>query len=193
MKENFGGYEYNFETNKFIRDVNSAITYRKGLVSPKSYVVVLRDPITRWLSGLAQCFYGDNPTHWKNIRYDKIFEQVVFDEHTAPQSLFLKGIESEITTWFYCDDNLVDNVKHWVHKKFGTDVKSLDFNIDNVYNVSKSGPEHPQYKITQQQIIDSMKKVLDDNPKYVERLRSFYASDYELISKVNFQCQALRP
>ena len=70
MKENFGGYLYDWRNNRFRADVDSAVTLRRALEAVKSYVVILRDPISRWITGFAQSFWGwnvDDPNYYRNL------------------------------------------------------------------------------------------------------------------------------
>ena len=185
LKENFGGYEYNFVTNSWIGDVNSAVTKKYALQAPKTYVVALRDPVQRWQSGFAQCWYGSDPAHpgfYRNQGWDSIFSQVVFDEHTAPQHVFLEGIDFANTVWFGCDQWLTVNFGQWLKTYFHSTVRGLDQDPCNVYNVSARGPVHHTTGLSQQEIITEVAAVLDMHPEYVERLREFYQQDYALIS-----------
>jgi hypothetical protein len=192
MKENFGGYEYNFLTNQFLGTPTSKITKVHGLGVELTYVVILRDPIDRWLSGAAQSFYGCSPTNinfFTNIKNDQLFSQIVFDEHTAPQTLFLSNLDKSKVTWFNCNVSLIKNVSSWMQEKFNEQVTTLDQNAGNKYNISNQGVPNQFDSVTgwtQQQIINELKIRLDSDPTYLQNLKNFYKDDYKLRESVKF-------
>lgn len=189
MKENFGGFEYDWHANRFLDTVSSSITLKKGLQAKKKYLVILRDPISRWITGFAQAFWGWDPTHpnyYANLLPDLWFKQIHFDDHTRRQIDFLQGLDHESTTWFDCSQNLVQNVRDWMKGRFDHEIRDLDDDQDNGYNVAARGRQWPTNGITQQQIIDRVKTVIDQNPSYIQRLREFYQPDFDLRSRVEF-------
>ena len=53
------------------------------------YFAIIRDPIDRWVSGMAT-FFGDAVY---DLNFDALVKKVWHDKHTAPQSLYLAGYE----------------------------------------------------------------------------------------------------
>ena len=187
MKENFGGFKFDRINNLFLSEVSSIITAQRGLIAPKKYLVILRDPVSRWLSGFAQHFWEWDPLHIGHYAHqpaDFWFQTVNFDEHTRPQIHFLHELDYENTIWFDCDANLIDNVKSWMAGKFDHKIEGLDNNLDNRYNVTDRTPG--KYGVSKQQVIDHVQSVLDCNPAYKQKLLDFYQEDIALRKSVEF-------
>ena len=86
-----------------------------------------RDPVSRWISGLNEfmCRYKA-PTEWviKQVKNKKY----VFDEHTAPQHLFLRLCSDYNGTikLLKLDNHLNDKVNNFLRTFKGRDHKDLD-------------------------------------------------------------------
>lgn len=189
MKENFGGYLYDWQANVFKASVNSAITLRRGLRAVKHYVVILREPIDRWITGFAQrCWGGDprDPNFYLNMSPDQWFDSILDDDHTRPQVQFISGLDHSAVTWFDCDSNLTALARGWITQRFDQTVNDPGDAPDNGHNLSAYGKAWPDTGVTQQQIIDHIDRVLSDRPDYVERLSMIYHKDLELRQSVEF-------
>lgn len=193
MKNNFGGWQYNFRTNQF--DDNVPDEVRAWLKTPNAsiYVIVLRDPIERWLSGSAQAFYEcdpDDPEFFMNWPDNLIFNTVVFDEHTAPQTLFLKGIDLSQVVWFDCTDRLTTHVVEWSQDKFPITPKPANSYENNAYKISSlNKPQRLDINPknwTMMQCIDALKNRLFSNNEHVDKIKKFYKDDYNLRQSVEF-------
>ena len=188
MKENFGGYLYDWRNNRFRADVDSAVTLRRGLEAVKSYVVILRDPISRWITGFAQSFWGWNvndPNYYRNLSPDQWMDLIPSDDHTRPQIGYLDGLDLNKTTWFDCDQQLTGHATEWITKRFDQSVRGIDQDPDNGYNVSSRGRPWPESGVTQQMIIDHVRAATSD-AVYQDRLRAIYQQDYDLRDRVEF-------
>ena len=72
--------------------------YHSDNLYHKHSLIVLRDPVDRWLSGIAEYFF----LYHKNLDFahisrpflDLIFDRVAFDDHTEKQILFIKVASS---------------------------------------------------------------------------------------------------
>ena len=165
------------------------------------YVVILRDPVTRWISGAAQAFSGcspQSPHFFLNIGFNAIFDHVVFDEHTAPQTMFLDEINHDRTVWFNCDSGITENWNSWIianNLVQQLTISTRDVN-KNSYNISALAMPQSFYEWpsgeslhtgwTQQQIIDTLTDHLNTCPIHLEQLKNFYKKDYELIQSIRF-------
>lgn len=188
MKENFGGYRYDWHHNIFKADVNSDITRRRGLQAIKSYVVILRDPIERWLTGFAQSFWGwdlRDPAYYRNLSPDQWIDLIPNDDHTRLQLEYLQGLDVTAATWFDCGPELTDCVTKWIKNCFDTDVRGLDDDEQNGYNISNRGRPWPTTGVTQQMIIDHVRAATAQS-HYQDRLRDIYRADYDLRDRVEF-------
>ena len=188
MKENFGGYLYDWHNNQFRADVTSAITMRKGLQAIKRYVVILRDPVDRWVTGFAQSFWGwdvNDPNYYRNLSPDQWIDLIPRDDHTRPQTEYIQGLDTTATTWFDCDQQLTDHATQWIQARFDQPVRPLDQDPDNGYNVSSRGRPWPTTGVTQQMIIDHV-RAATAHARYQDRLRDIYQQDYDLRARVEF-------
>jgi hypothetical protein len=176
--------------------------YVTDSIPDSTYIIVLRDPIERWISGAAQSFIGcstEDDYFFLNIGFNAIFDQILFDEHTAPQKAFLKDINFENVVWFRCDENLDTNWNNWAKDKITTATvhNGRWHNEDNPYNVSSKGLTPNQFPSqqdksknvagwTQQRITNVLREHLNTCPKHVEQLKWYYRKCYKLINSVKF-------
>jgi hypothetical protein len=197
-KHHTPGYLFNYRTQKFYEDIPSQYnidvsTWSEHLQNVQ-YVVILREPINRWVTGLAQYLQGwdpAHPLHINNVDWDSIFDTVVFDSHTQPQCDFIKGIDHSKTTWLRCDDTLANNFGKMMEQFTGTpfNLTTEDQDPTNVFNITKKiNPTVTELFTTelQQNIVNRINEKLSSNPDYLNRLRSFYKEDFELFETVNF-------
>jgi len=206
MKNNFGGWFYNFRTKQFnqtvLPDADPEIESILQNLKPPVYIIILRDPIDRWLSGSAQVFFEcppNDPEFFMNYSDNLIFNTIVFDEHTAPQTMFLKNVDLSQAVWFDCTDNLTDQLVAWSQDKFNIDPKPASAYEENVYKISKLNIPQRLDNIplrfnwidnlsnwTMMQCIDALKHRLFSNPEHLKKLKEFYKDDYALRESVKF-------
>ena len=189
IKHNFHGTEFNYRTDTFHQPPEFFISEQtKDLWRQrKRFIVVLRDPYTRWISGLAQHLSGYEPDHPKfisNLNWNNVFDQVIFDNHTEPQVKFIEGIDPTKTVWFNCDSNLRYNFLLAWSRKFNDipspdSVNNKDLDFENMYNVTNKN-------LVKKNIAEQITNVLDNNPRWQQRIRDFYSEDYKLINSVEF-------
>lgn len=105
MKQTFKGKGSNF--------------YKTPIPEDYQFVVILRDPYKRWISGLSEFIKrystipATNITFWTQLDTLKLLsESGATDEHTELQSRFIDDYKNR-TTFFRCDNNLATNIKHW--------------------------------------------------------------------------------
>ena len=188
MKYQFNGREFDYLTTPYDK---------------VTFVILLRDPIDRWISGAAQALYGCSPESdhfFLNVGYNSIFDQVALDEHTRCQHLFLKTklYEKHNVVWFKCDANLKTNWEHWAKDKISPRMLGADRDTTtaNPFNISKLGVgnQFPGWYDqsttvvgwTQQQIKDTLVDHLNTCPRHLEKLKAYYRMDQELIDSVEF-------
>ena len=191
-----GGFSYNFITKQMQDPIFEYQQSDHNYPVPR-YIILLRDPISRWLSGAAQAFFAvapDSPYFFMNYTDKKIFDQIVFDEHTAPQTLFLKHVDLSQAIYFDCTPDLTTCFFNWAQDKFDEDLKTKNSD-NNSFNISSNGTGKIFQSFTgdgevagwsQQQIINELQSRLDANPQYVQQLKEFYANDYKLRESVTF-------
>ena len=191
-KHHMPGHLFNYHTKTFYQEIN--VPGWPAHLNNDQYVVILREPIDRWVTGLAQYLQGwdpQHPLHINNVDWDTIFDTVIFDSHTQPQCDFIRGIDTAKIIWLQCDSNLSKNFGKVMKQFTGTPfhLTTEDQDPTNVFNVTKKiKPTVTELFTTerQQSIVDRINEKLSSNPVYLNKLRSFYKEDCKLFETVNF-------
>jgi hypothetical protein len=148
----------------------------------KQAIVVVRDPVERWISGFATyCSswvlgdgYGSDHfvEDYNQLIERFIFDTLEFDDHTTPQTKFIDQLPVLMqTTFFKLDKTVVNNISLYTHQ---------NLNINNVdANISE---EH----YDQRQLSKFMRDQLTNRPDLIERINEHYANDFNLIDSVQF-------
>jgi hypothetical protein len=149
-------------------------------------IVVLRDPLERWISGLSQYFIVRVPNlalqfdkkENLNIAYDIIklcIDNTVMDLHTETQISFLHGFKLNQCVFFKLDKNLEFNLCTFLETKLKREVNiklpSLNQSINN----------NMKLKIQM-----TIKEFLDKNKTEKDNLINALIRDYQLIKDVSF-------
>lgn len=173
---------YNYYEQKFDPDHNLCL-------------VILRDPISRWISGMGQFLVGHNPpSKWyiDTCNWDEVTDQMVFDDHTQAQCDFIANIPEKSIVWFKCDSLLKNNFVDFL-SKYNVKIDLLDEadDCDNIFNVTKKVQSRLITQINyqappQQEIVDKINRKLNDNPRYIEKIKEFYKKDFELYNSVPY-------
>jgi hypothetical protein len=81
----------------------------------ENIIIILRNPIERWISGVATylCLYmlgyGYGSDHfvkdYNQLVERLIFDNIIFDDHTAPQSIFVKEVPEKFNKIFLMPTN----------------------------------------------------------------------------------------
>jgi hypothetical protein len=164
----------------------------------REIIVVLRDPLERWISGIAQylhsyilfvqgpngpIFSGDPSTKF-DIGFDAnqfvsdynavverlIFDQINrFDDHVWPQHEFFYNLLPGIPRkYFWLDKDLDHNISHYL-------------NFARLNNLDKNtGKDNEDMHILQ----EFFKQRFVVRPELAERVKKSYATDYQLIKQV---------
>ena len=105
-KSQIGGQRHNFIDNPLPND------YR--------YLVILRDPRKRLVSGICEWLKRYTNIRPGNPILDNpdvitllVGQGGAHDEHTELQACFIEGVPIERTTFFKCDETLKETVEHW--------------------------------------------------------------------------------
>jgi len=137
----------------------------------KHAIVVLRDPVDRWLSGIAEYMYLYHQNTDLTGCEELIFERIAFDDHTESQVLFLQGIDLKNCTFFICNANYKKNLLHFLNKH--NDVGHAD------QHVTSDSPARLKFK-------NFFKQAIELNSKYKHRVEQYFEKDYKLINSVEF-------
>jgi len=165
---------------------HNSITNRKRKETANT-IIVLRDPIDRWITGIAQHIttnlFGKDfgSTHFReqaNNLVNKIFiDQVAFDDHTEQQTWFIEEFTQFLVgpVYFYCDEHLNKNLDHWLA------TKGLDYDLQGHKYVNVSANNYDN-----KNLVDYFKNLVYNNTMYQIHLAEYYQRDYDLISSVQF-------
>jgi hypothetical protein len=145
-------------------------------------IVVLRDPVERWISGFATYAsswllgegYGSDHfvQHYNTLVERLIFDNLIFDDHTTPQSDFVDQLPVLMhTTYFYLDQNLIKNISEYTGSEIL--VAKVDANVSE---------DH----YDQQQITKFIRDRLNNRPDLIQRINEQYANDFTLLDSVQF-------
>lgn len=148
----------------------------------KQCIVVLRDPVDRWISGFATYAsswllglnYGSDHfvEDYNTLTERLIFDNIVFDDHTTPQSEFVDQLPILMhTTYFQLNKNTVKNISQYIN--YNLNISDVDANVSE---------DH----YDQQHISKFIRSQLTNRPDLIERINEQYASDFNLIDSVQF-------
>ncbi len=115
----------------FFYNLNYNIEYNNARTIPnyEKIIVVLRDPIERWISGVTQYISGRMPHIVLNDDIIKIFiDHLVIDLHLETQTKFLHGIKFDQCVFFKLDQNLESNLKAYLEKE---QEATIDIGLDH--------------------------------------------------------------
>ena len=163
-------------------------------------IVVLRDPVERWISGISQyintyilsvhgpngpIFPGDPITEFDYVMtaedfidtYNQTTERLLFDvifqfdDHVWPQCDFFKNLKAHQQTYFYVDQTFTEKISCYLN---------IDI-VDNLdYNSSKSNTN-------MRNLQEFFTRRLQQRPELEQRIARAYSEDYQLIQTVSFQ------
>jgi hypothetical protein len=156
--------------------------YKYDRLDDKEYVTVIRDPIDRWVSGIAQYLYGTTNLgsllKEKNIAEEEIeelfdnrifqnflFDFVVFDRHTIPQCVFLRELPMDRIKFFEFNSTVITRL-----------VKYLGYEIDETVQRRNVSSEEAGKNL----ISIKLKKILVENINFKNSIMSNYNCDYQI-------------
>jgi hypothetical protein len=147
----------------------------------KNVIIVLRDPVERWVSGISTylCSYvlGENygsdhfVADYNEAVERLLFDTIVFDDHTAPQTVFINEIPNIVKRLYITLDHktLVDSIStitgHLLNVTDGLDDNSKETNYDN------------------NQLSNFIRGRL--TPSLEQKLKNVYADDYRLLQNTS--------
>jgi hypothetical protein len=141
-------------------------------------ICVLRDPIDRWVSGMAtycalyllgENYGSDMFVADYNLLTEKlIFDNIVFDDHTEPQTTFVNFVpDNKQMVYFLANNNLV------------LDDLSKYLNHTLTYNHDTTNENASENNYDTRQISRFLRSQLDEELTYKLRVR--YKQDYQLL------------
>ena len=154
--------------------------------TPATSLIVLRDPVQRWISGLVEYLlrvYLDrintqNNMTRQNITIQKALEQIVFDLHTCPQHRFLEGLTGPRQyIWFDQDQKpeLITSLAKYFNEQ----------GFSNEWTPDKFLPANKLVSQQKRELTQLYQGILKQ-PDMLQRIKNFYSKDYELIDSIKF-------
>lgn len=140
----------------------------QSLVQANSYLIALRDPIDRWISGISQFLSSESNQHFTLL---ELTNTITFDDHTELQTYFLQGIDLDKATFLRVDQNLRKNIQKWL--------KENSYPTRYIGNV-------PMHNQGDEKIKNRISDMIDGNSQIKLKLVKHYDKDYKLINKVRF-------
>ena len=157
-------------------------------------VVILRDPVDRWISGISQYAMsyllpeteGYVPTeqlfndYYNQLVEKLLFATIMFDDHTTPQYYFIQDIYPEIPRKYYkftesLSPSLIETLK-LNPAKLPEDTKNIRIEI----------PDRTDSRVRKRVIVDFINDKIMDNAKLRQKIKDFYKKDYDLIEQADF-------
>ena len=144
----------------------------------KHALIVLRDPIQRWLSGISEyitLYHKDIEINFNPSFFDIIFDRIAFDDHTDRQILFLQELDLQNCTFFWCNKRYRELFSIFLNNNGMPNT----YNRYQYQNVSEDSKEKKLLK-------ETFSTTLFANSKYLNNLKEYFSEDYQLIKSVEF-------
>lgn len=143
-------------------------------------IVVLRDPLDRWATGLAEYLIRlDAPKLDDESLYNLAYS-IHADEHTELQTYFLPNLNNVEPIYFFLNKNYAENIKHFILNDMG---KKTWWNT-NLQELEKS-----KNIADEKNLRESLKNKfyeLVKEPVLLQKIQDYYKLDYDLINTVKF-------
>lgn len=154
--------------------------------APKKFIVVLRDPVERWCSGIVEYLVnsgmfieGEESSFTLKNRetLDLIFGYAIFDRHTCPQVDYLHGIDTDQCVFFKLDKDFENTMKRFAEKELKVPTKDVIIRKD-MYNTSERN--------SHKELRDIINFEIENNPRYKKQIKDHFADDIILFNSVNY-------
>jgi hypothetical protein len=150
----------------------------------KQIIILLRDPVDRWISGMAQylcssllgrhCRTSDDIIkNWNSIVQDLVFDRIIFDDHTEKQVYFIQSVPKENCVFFDSAKQPDQAIKQYL----ATQDVDLNINIDCDRNKTQGN----SYK---EILVSFLRHQLAQNPSLTNKLMNTYREDYILWNEI---------
>jgi len=155
--------------------------------APKKYIVVLRDPVERWCSGIVEFLVnhtkfiekghevGWNLQNRETI--DFIFGVAKFDRHTCSQVDYLDGLDTKDCVFFKLDKNFEDTMRRFAKEELHSPINDVIIR-DFAYNTSE--------RTTHKTLRNTIDFQIKNNPRYMRTIKDHFVDDIILFDQVTF-------
>ena len=145
----------------------------------KQIIVLIRNPIDRWVSGMAQYLCSsllkngrtsdDIIKNWNSIVQDLVFDRIIFDDHTEKQVYFIQSVPRENCVFFNSSKQPDQAIKQYLA------TQDVDLNTD--INIDRNQTQGNAYK---EILVNFLRDQLAQNPSLTNKLMNTYREDYTL-------------
>lgn len=145
-------------------------------------IVLLRDPVERWISGFATYAaswllgegYGSDHFRddYNELTERVIFDQLIFDDHTTEQVKFVEQLGNRKITFFKLNYELGMNLESFLDSKLGLNNPILGNASEDNYD-TKMIAKHIRFRVEQDPVLRA---------KIIEK----YKADYDLIKAAHY-------
>jgi hypothetical protein len=167
--------EYTLRLSQATHDPWLATYFTEEPLDDYTKIIILRDPVARWLSVCPakqkiQRMVPNTP------QCDQLFDDLeswLSDEHLAPQSDFIQGLDFSNAVWFWVDQTLSAKMETFVRAHITDSVPAPE-----ILNASPSDNDTK----------NAVKcwSALLEVPKYLDKFKQIYQRDYQLIDSIKF-------
>lgn len=153
-------------------------------------IIILRDPITRWISGMSEYLmmyhqdivdgivspmeYDCLPILGEKLGLSLLFDRMTFDDHTERQAVFLNDIDTTDSHWFLIDQNF--------NQKFIGFLHEIGYHHAVSYDENSSSRDSYEFR-KKRKLQDLLNYIIDNNQFYRYNLKEWFWPDYELIER----------
>jgi len=159
-------------------------------------IVVLRDPVDRWISGIFEYLlmyhvktidticepynYDMWPVVGERLGLSLIFERITFDDHTERQCVFLQNIDLSRCHWLKIDKDFKQTL--------GDFLNTIGYTVDIAQfknkNISEGAFGTAGYK--KKKAKEFFQYIIANDPFKQYNLEQWFWCDYELMNKLKF-------
>lgn len=151
---------------------NGWISREISSTDPKYVMLILRDPVDRWCSGIAQylSYLEIHPEEYTSATDRLIFDVVNrFDDHTWPQHVFYEDVfPNKPKIAFHTDMNLQHSLRQY-HRLNSPVTENYNRSVETTNNLK----------------VEYFKNKLND-PQLLDKVKKAYQKDYDLMSTMSF-------
>lgn len=157
---------------------NSADFYNIQNLEEYQIIIILRDPIERWFSGMSEYIKRDSGVNPNSEIFNNkdvlniLTKTGSLDEHTDLQCRFIEDLPKDNIVYFDCDANLHKNIFHWFDKNnfMYNPFKDLHHTTDGVFK----------------SIVNNLKDQILGNQRLKSKLLKYLDQDVKLYKQTQF-------
>lgn len=173
---------FNYLTNSFESRLPDNINAGAILTCKREYVIVLRDPVDRWVTGVAQMVGSSGVKNLKNFQ-QLVDTPIVENNHVEPQCSFINNIEIQHTTFFDAGDNYTKKLFLWAKER---DIKHL-LSVPDIFGDRENSFNFSNKKTKEWcNFMNDLKLFLQDNKECYNNVCTAYYQDFALRESINF-------